>query len=391
MGKENMRIICPDCGNSLDINEHLNHQLRADMERERERIESRIRHEIQGEHDKKLESLKKRLFESEEQLNKKGLAEMQSELEMKRLQQEIEENEKRIEMEREDAALEARQAALSEYDKIAEERAERKNADLQMRNNELSDKLRQQEELFREQLRKAEQRSIQAQGEGGEIFIRDALKASAPEDEILDIPTGKKGADILQIVRFGSGIKAGTIVWEGKRAKSWQKKWISKVKEDTVESNGHISVIVSDVLPSGTNRMRMIEDNVWVCTYVEIQSLSIALRMGLIRAEMTVKSQESKGTKMELLYDYMSSQEFSNAMRLIDDSIVTEIEIIEKERRSSERHWSARKKAVEARLRGFSDFFGTVKSIATELPMVEELEMSDERGLPPPKGASEEE
>ena len=42
---------------------------------------------------------------------------------MKRLQQEIEENEKRIEMEREDAALEARQAALSEYDKIAEERA----------------------------------------------------------------------------------------------------------------------------------------------------------------------------------------------------------------------------------------------------------------------------
>ena len=66
MGKENMRIICPDCGNSLDINEHLNHQLRADMERERERIESRIRREIQGEHDKKLESLKKRLFESEE-------------------------------------------------------------------------------------------------------------------------------------------------------------------------------------------------------------------------------------------------------------------------------------------------------------------------------------
>ena len=359
------------------------------MER-RERIEPSIRHKSKRAREE-ARVLKKRLFESEEQLSKKGLAEMRNELEMKRLQQEIEENEKRIEMEREDAALEARQAALSEYDKIAEERAERKNADLQMRNNELSDKLRQQEELFREQLRKAEQRSIQAQGEGGEIFIRDALKASAPEDEILDIPTGKKGADILQIVRFGSGIKAGTIVWEGKRAKSWQKKWISKVKEDTVESNGHISVIVSDVLPSGTNRMRMIEDNVWVCTYVEIQSLSIALRMGLIRAEMTVKSQESKGTKMELLYDYMSSQEFSNAMRLIDDSIVTEIEIIEKERRSSERQWSARKKAVEARLRGFSDFFGTVKSIATELPMVEELEMSDERGLPPPKGASEEE
>ncbi|MGY8755605.1 MAG: DUF2130 domain-containing protein, partial [Candidatus Poseidoniales archaeon] len=130
--------------------------------------------------------------------------------------------------------------------KTAEENAEQNNAKLQIKMNELLDQMRQQKELHKEQQRKWEQGSVQTQGEGGELFIEDVLRQGFPSDEISEVPKGTKGADVLQVVRSNFGIEAGIIVWEGKRTKGWSNAWISKVNEDTVRVNGHISVIVSD-------------------------------------------------------------------------------------------------------------------------------------------------
>ena len=167
-----------------------------------------------------------------------------------------------------------------------------------MKINELLDRERQTNELHKEALRKAAQGSVQTQGEGGEIFIEDLVGQAFQSDIISEVPKGTKGADVIQSVRFGSGIEAGLIIWEVKRTKQWSNKWISKVKEDTVRANGHISVIVSEAMPSGVSGMTMIEDNVWVCKFNEVQGLATALRSGLIRAETAVKSQEGKEDSM---------------------------------------------------------------------------------------------
>ena len=126
----------------------------------------------------------------------------------------------------------------------------------------------------------------------------------------------------------------------------------------------------------------MLEENVWVCNYTEILGLATSIRSGLIRAANAVKSQEGKGTKMELLYDYMSGQEFINAMRMVNDSYIADKEIIDKERRAMEKHWKSREKAAIARLEGFSDFMGTIKTIATELPAIKEIENDDQKFFP---------
>ena len=126
---------------------------------------------------------------------------------------------------------------------------------------------------------------------------------------------------------------------------------------------------------------KMIEDNVWICNYRDILVLATSIRSGLIRAAQALKSQEGKGTKMDLLYDYMSGQEFINAMRMINDSYTAEKEIIDKERRAMEKHWRSREKAAIARLEGFSDFMGTIKTIATELPIIKEIENDDQKFL----------
>ena len=131
--------------------------------------------------------------------------------------------------------------------------------------------------------------------------------------------------------------------------------------------------------------MKMIEDNVWVCRFTEVEGLATALRTGLIRAQTAINSQEGKGSKMELLYDYMASQEFSNAMRLINESYVSEIDIIARERNAMEKNWAAREKNAKARLSGFNEFFGTVKAIATDLPAINQIESDDILALSPPE------
>ena len=384
MSLGSIEIDCPDCGKVININEQISHHLQEGMDDERKNIEIQIRKELKQNHDAELESIKEKLSQKESELRTNKDSDLEKDLQIQKLQHELDNSDKRTEVEKEKAILEGKKQALAEYQKMADELAEQKTADLQMKVNELTDQMRQQKELFREQLRKAEQGSVQTQGEGGELYIEEVLNGAFPSDEIDEVPKGTKGADVLQSVKFGSGISAGIIVWEGKRAKQWANKWISKVKEDTVRVNGHISVIVSDILPSGIDRMSMIEDNVWVCKFTEVEGLATALRTGLIRAETAIKSQEGKGSKMELLYDYMASQEFSNAMRLINDSYVAEIDIIAKERRSMERNWTAREKAAKARLSGFNEFFGTVKAIATELPAINQIEADDPLALPPP-------
>lgn len=389
---DNLQIECPDCSKIIDINEQISHHLKEGMDDERKQIESKIKRDMESSHLKEVQKFKAQLTEKDKMLLSKEDEDDKKELELQKLKHQIETNEKRIEMEREKAALEAKKAALEEYEVMAEELAKQKNAaseqenlKLQMKINELLDRERQTNELHKEALRKAAQGSVQTQGEGGEIFIEDLVGQAFQSDIISEVPKGTKGADVIQSVRFGSGIEAGLIIWEVKRTKQWSNKWISKVKEDTVRANGHISVIVSEAMPSGVSGMTMIEDNVWVCKFNEVQGLATALRSGLIRAETAVKSQEGKGSKMELLYNYMSGQEFANAMRLIDDSYIAELDIIEKERRSMERNWSSRRKAAEARLRGFSEFFGTVKQIATELPVIQQIEMGDQNFLPAPE------
>ena len=392
MATNSLEIECPVCGKMIDVEEQYSHQLQEQSANERKQMKIKIRKELQASHSDEIDEIKADLAEKDKLLRGKKDADEVKDIKIQEMEHLLKTQDKQVEIESQKAALEARKEESEKYEQLAEAAAQQQTAglkqektELEIKNKGLEDQMRQQKELFREQLRKAEQGSVQTQGEGGEIFIEDVLGQEFPADVIIEVPKGQEGADVLQTVRFGSGIEAGMIVWEGKRAKTWSNKWISKVKEDTVRVGGDISVIVSDVLPRNISQMKMIEENVWLCTYNELLGLAMALRTGLIRAETAVKSQEGKGTKMEILYDYMSSNDFSNEMRLINDSYVADLDIIAKEESAMQKHWKARKKAAKARLQGFSEFTATIKTIATELPVIKEIEAADQKALTSPE------
>mgnify|MGYP001288542585 FL=1 len=390
MTKENFEIECPGCGEFIDINEQIAHKLKEESLDLEKRVERELTERMNKSHSEEISNWKAKLEEKEKSILQQNDSAEENRIKLQEMQHLLNTQEQQVKIASEKAALEARQEEAEKFKQLAEESAkqktaviEQKYAALEIKNNELQDQMRQQKEMHQEALRKAEQGSVQTQGEGGEIYIEDLLRQAFPGDDIEEVAKGQKGADVIQKVRFGSALVAGVIVWEGKRAQKWSNGWISKIKEDTVRVNGHISVIVSDVSKGAkSTKMDMIEENVWVCSYTEILGLATSIRSGLIRAANAIKSQEGKGTKMELLYEYMSGQEFINAMRMVNDSYVAELEIVGKERRVMEKHWRSREKAATARLEGFSDFMGTIKTIATELPAIKEIENDDQKFLP---------
>ena len=392
MKNKKLEIKCPECDEFIDINEQISHQLQEQSEVVKKEIEEEIKEEIKRDYSVQIESYRTEITDFKEILRKNEDSEKEASGKMQEMQYLLDTQDQQEKIKIQKATLDVRKEESEKYQKMAEDAAEQMTAQiglkytqLEMKNNELHDQMRQQREMHQEALRKAEQGSVQTQGEGGEIYIEDLLRQAFPFDDIQEVGKGQKGADIIQTVKFSSGIIAGKIVWEGKTAKTWSNGWISKVKDDTARVNGHISVIVTTVSKGNkSTKMTMIEENVWVCNYSEILALATASRVGLISTTKALKSQEGKGSKIEVLYDYMSSQEFVNVMRMISDSIDSEKDIINKERRAMEKNWKSREKAADAKLLGFAEFIGTIKTIATELPSIKEIEGNDFLSLSEP-------
>jgi hypothetical protein len=75
-------------------------------------------------------------------------------------------------------------------------------------------------EQIRHLERQVEQGPLQRQGDVLEIEVGNVLWAAFPVDQIESVPTGMRGADVLQRVRNNAGEVCGTIIWESKTRKT---------------------------------------------------------------------------------------------------------------------------------------------------------------------------
>jgi len=101
----------------------------------------------------------------------------------------------------------------------------------------------------------------------------------------------------------------GTIYYESKRTKDFQPGWIEKFKNDIRERGANLAVLVTEAMPQGMDRMGL-KDGIWICTYEEFKGLCVVLRETIIQISDAIGSQENKGEKMHMLYDYLTSNEF---------------------------------------------------------------------------------
>lgn len=128
-------------------------------------------------------------------------------------------------------------------------------------------------ELAETMRRKAEQGSMQLQGEVMELALEELLRGAFPFDTIEEVAKGTKGADCVQLVRNNQAQLCGKIIYESKRTKAFTNEWIEKLKMDMRSQQADIAVIVTEVLPKEMDSFGF-KDGVWICRFSEVKALS---------------------------------------------------------------------------------------------------------------------
>ncbi|MGL2359876.1 DUF2130 domain-containing protein [Helicobacter pylori] len=339
------------------------------LQDERAKIIEEARKNAFLEQQKGLELLQKELDEKSKQVQELH----QKEAEIERLKRENNEAESRLKAENEKKLNEKLDLEREKIEKALHEK------------NEL--KFKQQEEqleMLRNELknaqRKAELSSQQFQGEVQELAIEEFLKQKFPLDCIEEIKKGQRGGDCIQVVHTREFQNCGKIYYESKRTKEFQKAWVEKLKNDMREIGADVGVIVSEALPKEMERMGLFE-GVWVCSFEEFKGLSAVLREGVIQVGLAKKSQENKGDKMDLLYHYLTSSEFSMQVNAIIEGFEQLRADLEKEKNAMARIWKSREKQIEKVFEGTINMYGSIKGImGNAIGQVKALELGYDGG-----------
>ncbi|RZK83798.1 MAG: DUF2130 domain-containing protein, partial [Pedobacter sp.] len=214
-----------------------------------------------------------------------------------------------------------------------------------------------------EMKRKAEQGSMQLQGEIQELALEELLRSSFPFDLVQEVGKGVRGADCIQTVRNNFGQECGHIIYESKRTVAFSNEWIEKLKTDMRSQGAEIAVLVTQNMPKDMNCFGL-RDGIWVCTFNEVQALSAVLRDGILRLFNASKSQDNKGDKMHMLYDYLTSNEFSEQWKAIREGFMSMKLSIQRERDAMEKLWKAREKQLDKVLLNAAHVRGSIEGIA---------------------------
>ncbi|HEY9362297.1 MAG TPA: DUF2130 domain-containing protein [Chitinophagaceae bacterium] len=322
-------------------------------------LEISLRKKISGDYEQKMQLLEQYNKENEERLKearRKELDYFQKEKELKTKEEELEiKTQRRLQEERVKMAEEIR--------RIETLKNEAKEIEYQLLLKEKDKQLEDNKKLVDEMKRKAEQGSMQLQGEVQELALEELLRSAFPFDVISEVSKGSRGADCIQAVRNSFGQECGKIIYESKRTQSFAADWIDKLKSDMRSRGADIAVIVTKVMPKDMECFGL-KEGVWICNFSDVKALAGVLRDGVIRVFTSAKSQQNKGDKMHLLYDYLTSNEFASQWSAIREGFGAMKSSIQKERETMERLWKAREKQLEKVLLNAVHIRGSIDGIA---------------------------
>jgi hypothetical protein len=327
-------------------------QLEESLTKQKLNLEENLRKSIAGDFETKLKLLTETNLANEEKLK----AARAKELEFLKKEQDLKNKEAELEIVLQKKLGEERAQLAEQIKKQEQDR----NA---LAIKEYEKKLEDQKKLIEEMQRKAEQGSMQLQGEVQELALEELLKSAYPFDEIEEVAKGVRGADCIQHVRNAMAQVCGKIIYESKRTKAFTNEWIDKLKADMRNTQADIAVIVTEVLPKDMDQFGM-KDGVWICRFTDIKPLSFLLRDSLMKIHAALMSQENKGDKMQLLYNYLTGNEFKQQIEAIVEGFVALKDGITREKIQMEKIWKEREKQLEKVLLNTTHFYGSVKGIA---------------------------
>ncbi len=233
----------------------------------------------------------------------------------------------------------------------------------QLKQAELQKQLDDQRKLAEEMKKRAEQGSMQLQGEVQELALEELLRRQFPRDTVESVKTGVHGADCSLHVFTQMGQPAGSILFESKRTKSFSDGWIEKLKADMRDARADIAVLVTDIMPKDMDRFGE-RQGIWICGFHEVAALTAVLRNTLIQVAQIQAANENKSDKMQLLYAYLTGNDFRQNIEAIVGAFSAMQAQIVREERALTKQWKERKKQLEVVMNSTLSLYGNIRGIA---------------------------
>ncbi|MCP6719369.1 MAG: DUF2130 domain-containing protein [Patescibacteria group bacterium] len=412
MNNGEQKIKCPKCGESISIDNVLTHQIGEKIRKEIE-VEQKTKEVEIANKEKELEVQTIQLEEMKKntqiEVNKKVAEKLtaekivlwkqaqieagkEKEAEKKMLEERLAEkdtklreaNEKelllrkeknKLEEEKRNFELEKQRQLDEEREKITEDANKKATEEQRFIIGQLKKQLTGAIKAKDDLSRKLEQGSQQTQGEVLELELEEILKVEFPYDEILPVPKGVSGADVVQKVKDNSGRMCGQIIWESKRTKAWSNGWIQKLKDDQRIIKADLAVIASVVLPEDIKGF-VLRNGVWICDIKLVVALAVALRINLLNVSREREMSVGKNEKMEILYSYLTGVEFKQRVEAIVEAFSSMDQGLRKERMAYEKIWSEREKQIKKVITNTVGMYGDLSGLVA-LPQIKTLELPE--------------
>jgi hypothetical protein len=376
-------IVCPECDYHFSLSTGINRQTIESYESEFEVAIANQKKELETTTNALIEKVKhdsiikaraefdtEKLALAEELVEKnKKLADFRAqELDLRKQKRELEDQQANFKIEIERKLEDERLQITKQISATESERFMLKEADYKKK---IEDAQKANEVLTR----KLSQGSQQMQGEVFELEIENTLNTAFVHDLIDEVKKGQRGADVLQIVRTPIGQVCGKIIWEAKRAENWSDKWIQKLKDDQQEAKADIAVLVSTVMPKGVTDVIVRIGDVWVISLHVVKPVAELLRATLIESNKMKLMNTGRDEKMELLYNYLASVQFSQKIRTLLESFASMRNDLDAEKRAIQRLWAKREMQIERVTSTMTNVVGELQGIVHEaLPQLESIE-----------------
>jgi hypothetical protein len=392
-----MNITCPKCQTVIELDkaisqeqtDHIRKAIAKELEQQKNQELDAYRKQMEDyklTQDKKANQYKEQLADEmkreidleKNKLNNKNEAELnylkqltqqqekdlqiskQNEFKILQLTQQIKDKEQQAELEKQKAILQAEDTLKKNLSKQLEEDFTER---YEKHNREQEHKYQSLQKQLEEAHRKINQGSMEVQGEVHEDFIKEKLQKLFPFDNIIDVKKGTKGADLIQIIRNQFGHECGKILFEGKNTKAWANDWVVKLKQDMLAANADVGIIVTQALPSDVKNIGN-KDGIWICTIKELEGVAAMLRHGVLNVYTAKSSQENKGDKMTLLYNYLNSNEFRQKWDSIREGFSKMKETINKQREFLARTFAEQDQIANNILINANTFLGDIQGIS---------------------------
>ncbi len=408
-------ITCPKCGHGFHLRLGITQQTIEKYETEYEAAVSADRKELEEKISKDAERKATKAFSDQiallnEQLNQskkvveeagaaiakaqadaKAKAVAEFELEKKSLSEELADKDSKLKIFREQELKlikekreleEARQSMqLDMARKLEEERqkihkqvVDAESEKFGLREAELRKQIDDARKANEDLRRKLEQGSQQLQGEVLELAIEGILIDSFRHDRIEEVKKGQRGADVIQTVCTPAGQVCGKIIWEAKRAENWSDKWLTKLKDDQIEAGADIAVLVTTAMPKGSGDIFCRVGDVWVVAPHVLRPVAEMLRVILLEGYRLKLVNTGRSEKIELLYNYLSSTQFTQRVRTMLDSFEAMRSELESEKRAIQKIWVKRQTQIERVTGSMISVVGELQGIAQDaLPQLDSI------------------